>query len=80
MDGPGVKKFLQQDFVDVWQIAANGMADVRVPRERYDRQDVLCTTVIDDVEAYVQRMENLTFPARQSSDAAEWFEEYVSII
>lgn len=71
-------QFLQDDYVDVWQVTADGMADVRVAKSRFDTlvPRPQCTLLIRNVEEYVRRMENVTV----SSTAAEWFEEYVSIM
>ena len=76
----GMKSFLESDNVDVWQIYADGMADVRI------NKDLLETTThgiahrectkIANIEELVQQAENMTF--HQKPGKAEWFEEYVS--
>ena len=78
-EDPGVLQFLQDDYVDVWQVTADGMVDVRVAKSRFDAlvPSPECTLLIRNVEQYVRRMENVT---TVSSTAAEWFEEYVSIM
>ena len=75
----GMKSFLESDNVDVWQIYADGMADVRI------NKDLLETTThgiahrectkIANVEELVQQAEKMTF---QEGLGADWFDEYVS--
>ena len=81
MNAPGVKDLLQNDYVDVWQINADGMADIRLDKDLLQSASFIdakaeCTKIAD-VEALVQRAENITFPRKQQ---AEWFEEYVSYL
>ena len=72
-----MKEFLESDGVDIWQINADGMADVRI------HKDLLATashemsecTVIANVEELVKQFENITV---QHKDQQDWFEEYVS--
>ena len=76
-----MKRFLESDNVDVWQIYSDGMADVRI------NKDLLETTIhgvvyrectkIANVEELVQQAENMTFREGLGTD---WFEEYVSVL
>ena len=65
--------------MDVWQIAGDGMADIRLDKDMLQSASFIdakaVCTKIADVEVLVQRSENATFPYKQ----AEWFEEYVSL-
>ena len=64
--------------MDVWKVTTDGLVDVRVSRERYEKlvPAPQCNVVIENVEVFVQRAENLT--ARVPD--ATWFEEYVSSV
>ena len=74
-----MKDLLQNDYVDVWRIAGDGMADIRLDKDMLQSASFIdakaVCTKIADVEVLVQRSENATFPYKQ----AEWFEEYVSL-
>ena len=65
--------------MDVWQIYADGTADVRIKEAVFASADVYsaCSRV-GNVEYLVQLAENATFPSRKHGQQAEWFEEYVS--
>ena len=75
-----MKSFLESDNVDVWQIYADGMADVRINKDLLETTSHAIAhrecTKIANVEELVQQAENMTF--HQKPGKAEWFEEYVS--
>ena len=76
MSAPGVDSLLQNDYVDVWQISADGMADIRLNKDMLQSAsfvDVIakCTKKAD-IETLVQRAENM-----MSKSQLDWFEAYV---
>ena len=63
MSAPGVDSLLQNDYVDVWQISADGTADIRLNKDMPQSAsfvDVIakCTKKAD-IETLVQRAENM---------------------
>ena len=76
MSAPGVDSLLQNDYVDVWQISADGMAAIRINKDMLQSAsfvDVIakCTKKAD-IETLVQRAENM-----MSKSQLDWFEAYV---
>ena len=76
MSAPGIDSLLQNDYVDVWQISADGMADIRLNKDMLQSAsfvDVIakCTKKAD-IETLVQRAENM-----MSKSQLDWFEAYV---
>jgi hypothetical protein len=75
---PSVKELLESDEVDVWQIYADGMADVRMKKDlletSFEKVKSQCT-VVANVEELVRQFENKT-TVKGTQDV--WFEEYVS--
>jgi hypothetical protein len=75
---PSVKELLESDEVDVWQIYADGMADVRMKKDlletSFEKVKSQCT-VVANVEELVRQFENKT-SVKGRQDV--WFEEYVS--
>ena len=72
-----MKEFLESDSVDIWQIYADGMADVRIHKDLLETasHEMNECTVIANVEELVKQFENTTV---QHKDQQDWFEEYVS--
>ena len=76
MSAPGIDSLLQNDYVDVWQISADGMADIRLNKDMLQSAsfvDVIakCTKKAD-IETLVQRVENM-----MNKSQLDWFEAYV---
>jgi hypothetical protein len=73
---PSVKELLESDEVDVWQIYADGMADVRMKKDlletSFEKVKSQCT-VVANVEELVRQFENKT-TVKGTQDV--WFEEY----
>lgn len=79
VDAKGMKEFLQKDDVDVWRVAADGTADVRIKEgllQESEKTKMKCVKIAN-VEDLVQQFENMTIK-REVGKAQEWFEEYVS--
>ena len=77
----GMKSFLENDNVDVWQIYSDGMADVRINKDLLETTTHAVAhrecTKIANIEELVQQAENMAF---QEGLGTDWFEEYVSYI
>ena len=75
----GMKSFLESDDVDVWQVYADGMADVRLNKDLLETTTHAVAhrecTKIANVEELVQQAEKMTF---REGLGADWFDEYVS--
>ena len=75
----GMKSFLESDNVDVWQIYADGMADVRINKDLLETTTHVVAhrecTKIANIEELVQQAEKMTF---REGLGADWFDEYVS--
>ena len=75
-----VDVLLSEGLADPWGVSNGGGLDFRVSTQRWQMlQDRLpeCQVVIDDVETFVRGAEREMFNV---SDAATWFEEYVSSV
>ena len=64
--------------MDVWRVDAEGRLDIRMSRQLYERLGwEECSVLHESVEELVVKFEKQLL--NQSSDVADWFEEYVSV-
>ena len=76
------KKFqslLDEPSVDVWKVDAEGRLDIRMSRQLYESLGwEECSVLHESVEELVLNFEKQLLN-QSRADAADWFEEYVSI-
>ena len=60
--------------LDVWKVALDGTVDLRLSREMYENRNLVGCKIVDNVEHFVQRAENLM----DWNTDTNWFEQYHS--
>ena len=75
-----LKALLEEDFVDPWGVDDKGNLDVQLSYSLWEQlKDYLpnCKVTIDNLEAYMQEMDQDILQKRESSEVG-WFKDYVS--